>query len=38
MYLDGKRYYQFGFTHWKDEEYMTDDGLIYVKEGYELIG
>jgi len=38
LYLDGKRYYQYGFTYWKDEEYYSNDGLVHVKEGYELIG
>ena len=38
IYLEGKRYYQYGFTYWKDEEYYGNDGLIHVKEGYELIG
>lgn len=38
LYLDGKRYFQYGFNYYKDEEYHGEDGLIYVKEGFELIG
>lgn len=38
LYHDGRRYYQFGYTPWINEEYYGDDGLVYVKEGYELIG
>lgn len=31
LYLDGKRYYQFGFTYYEEVDF-------YGKAGYELIG
>lgn len=38
VYKGNTRIYQFGFSHYSEEEYFGNNGIEYVSNGYELIG